>query len=220
MQPLIEANWGDTVQITVHNKISNPEEGTSLHGHGISHQQEGWEDGVPAVSQCPISPGQSYTYQFRATPHGSSWYHSHYSSQYADGLWGPLVIHGPSSASYDLDLGPVALSDHFYRGYTEIVEDVVGKDLKKVRPASDNNLINGKMDSRCTTDTEACSTNAGISRFNFTSGKRHRLRLVNSGVQSIQHFSIDSHPMTVIAKDWIPTKPYQTNLVTLAVSEH
>jgi FtsP/CotA-like multicopper oxidase with cupredoxin domain len=49
--PLIEANWfvlfastlspaltllrGDTIQVTVHNQITGPEEGTALHWHGI-----------------------------------------------------------------------------------------------------------------------------------------------------------------------------------------
>lgn len=33
--PLIEANWGDTIQVTVHNAITGPEEGTALHWHGI-----------------------------------------------------------------------------------------------------------------------------------------------------------------------------------------
>ncbi|KAL8866022.1 MAG: hypothetical protein Q9174_006546, partial [Haloplaca sp. 1 TL-2023] len=31
VQPTLEANWGDTFQITVNNKISGPVEGTALH---------------------------------------------------------------------------------------------------------------------------------------------------------------------------------------------
>ena len=33
--PTIRANWGDTIQVTVHNQITGPEEGTALHWHGI-----------------------------------------------------------------------------------------------------------------------------------------------------------------------------------------
>jgi hypothetical protein len=41
--PLIEANWGDTIQVTLHNQISGPEEGTSLHWHGILQRgTNGW----------------------------------------------------------------------------------------------------------------------------------------------------------------------------------
>ena len=39
------------------------------------------------------------------------WYHSHYSAQYAGGLIGPLIVHGPTNVPYDIDVGPVLLSD-------------------------------------------------------------------------------------------------------------
>lgn len=48
-------------------------------------------DGVNGVTQCPIAPKDNMTYIFNTTQYGSSWYHSHYSVQYSDGLQGPLV---------------------------------------------------------------------------------------------------------------------------------
>ena len=81
--PMIEANWGDTIQVTLHNQITGPEEGTSLHWHGLLQKETPWFDGVPAVQQCPIAPGASFTYAFKADVYGTSWYHSHYSAQYA-----------------------------------------------------------------------------------------------------------------------------------------
>ncbi|KAG8528577.1 uncharacterized protein KY384_006264 [Bacidia gigantensis] len=219
--PLIEANWGDTIQVTVNNKITGPEEGTTMHWHGFLHPDSEWEDGVPGISQCPIPPGDSFTYSFKATPHGTTWYHSHFSAQYLEGLWGPLVIYGPETASYDIDLGPVAISDYFHRGYFDILTDVMGTDLLKVRPASDNNLINGKMNYDCSKSTlpGSCTDNAGISKFAFASGKQHRLRLINTGIQAMQKFSIDHHNMTVIANDFVQVEPYVTNIVTLAVGQ-
>ena len=59
--------------------------------------------------------------------------------------------------------------------------------------------------------------NAGISKFQFTSGKTHRLRLVNSGAAGLQRFTIDNHQMMVVANDFVPVEPYQTNVVTLGV---
>jgi FtsP/CotA-like multicopper oxidase with cupredoxin domain len=81
--PAIEANWGDTIQVTVHNQISGPAEGTSFHWHGLLQKSSPFMDGVPGVAQCPIAPGSSFTYTFNADLYGTSWYHSHYSSQYA-----------------------------------------------------------------------------------------------------------------------------------------
>jgi FtsP/CotA-like multicopper oxidase with cupredoxin domain len=71
--PCIEANWGDYVEITVTNNIEN--EGTSLHWHGLIQKNTIYEDGVPSLTQCPIAPGKSHTYRWRAAQYGSSWYH-------------------------------------------------------------------------------------------------------------------------------------------------
>lgn len=106
-------------------------------------------DGVPGVQQCPIPPGGSFTYTFLADLYGTSWYHSHYSAQYAGGAIGPMIIHGPTTLPYDIgtfspftnpylmltsgtDKGPIILSDWFHRDYLSIVTDVVGTDVTKV----------------------------------------------------------------------------------------
>ena len=77
------------------------------------------------VQQCPIAPGKSFTYSFKADLYGTSWYHSHYSSQYAGGLFGSMIIHGPSNAHYDVDLGPVLLSDWYHTEYFELVRQTM-----------------------------------------------------------------------------------------------
>ena len=51
------------------------------------------------------------SYRFRADLYGTSWYHSHYSAQLAGGLLGPMIIYGPTNYDYDIDLGPVFLTD-------------------------------------------------------------------------------------------------------------
>ena len=75
--PLIEANWGDTIQVHVTNAL--PDEGTALHWHGLSQKGTPYYDGVPGVGQCPIAPGKDLTYTFKADMYGSSWYHSEFS---------------------------------------------------------------------------------------------------------------------------------------------
>ena len=87
---------------------------------------------------------------------------------------------------------------------------------------SDNNLINGKGNADCSAATAAgysCVPNAGLAKFSFTSGKTHRLRLINAGGEGIQKFTIDNHVMTVIANDFVPIVPYNTTVVTLGVGQ-
>ena len=79
-------------------------------------------DGVNGVTQCPIAPGDSYTYEFHATQYGSSWYHSHYSLQYGDGALGPITIHGPTTANFSSNevSKPILLTDWNHRSVFEV----------------------------------------------------------------------------------------------------
>ena len=217
--PTIEANWGDTIQVKVHNQITGPEEGTALHWHGILQRATPWFDGVPSVQQCPIPPGKSLTYQFKADLYGTTWYHSHYSAQYAGGLFGPLIIHGPKNVPYDRDVGPVFLSDWHHDEYFDIVQKLMQPFPTNVPPVSQNSLINGKMNFNCSLTTLPCTPNAGLAKFKFVAGKTHRLRLINGAAEAIMRFSIDNHTMTVMANDFVPIKPYTTNVVTLGVGQ-
>lgn len=53
------------------------------------------------------------------------WWHSHYSSQYSSGILGPMIIYGPNHLSraddYDIDLGPVFLTDWYHKDYFSVV---------------------------------------------------------------------------------------------------
>jgi len=216
--PTIEANWGDTISVSVQNNLDN--EGTSMHWHGMLQKGTNDQDGVPGVTQCPIAPGQTYTYSFRASTYGTSWYHAHYSAQYTAGLYGAMLIHGPTdNAPYDIDLGPLLLADYYYQDYYSTVEDVMGTNASKIAPASDNNLINGKGITNCDAISGPCTPNAGLAEFQLQTGKTHRLRLINAGVEAIQKFSVDGHSLTVMAIDFTPIVPYQTKVLTLAVGQ-
>ncbi|KAH8791165.1 Cupredoxin [Hyaloscypha finlandica] len=221
--PLLEANWGDTIQVTLHNQITGPQEGVALHWHGMLQKGTPWMDGVPAISQCPIPYGQSFTYSFTADLYGTSWYHSHYSAQYSGGLLGPMIIHGPSTLPYDIDVGPVLLTDYYHRDYFTVMKDVMGTVPAKVPAFSDNNLINGRNNFDCSKvaagDNTPCESNAGISSFKFTPGKTHLLRLINAGSEGMQKFSLDDHNMTVIANDFVPIIPYTTQVVSLGIAQ-
>lgn len=220
--PLVEANWGDWIEVKVNNLITDPEEGTAIHWHGLLQEGTPFMDGVPGVSQCPIAPSRSFTYKFQASLYGSSWYHSHYSAQYSGGLYGPLVVYGPSDAQYDIDVGPIMVGDWWHAPYDEVVDTIMAPGFTG-RSFSDNNLIQGKMNFDCSTkapgDDTPCTNNAGLAKFKFQSGKTHRLRFINSGSQGIERVSLDEHTMTVIANDFVDIEPYDTKVVTLGVGQ-
>lgn len=132
-----------------------------------------------------------------------------------------MVIHGPKSQDYDIDVGPVILSDWYHQDYLALVEKTMSAVHGENRFPSDNNLINGKMTFDCSkaTDGRRCTHNVDIAKFRFKRGRTHLLRLINAGAAGLQRFSIDGHRMTVIANDFVQVQPYETDVVTLGVGQ-
>ncbi|XP_052281150.1 uncharacterized protein LOC127878662 [Dreissena polymorpha] len=55
--------------VVVHVKNGLRSEGTTIHWHGLPQVGTPWMDGVPYVTQCPILPGQSFTYRVSIDAH-------------------------------------------------------------------------------------------------------------------------------------------------------
>ena len=87
--PMIRVAEGDQVKIIVKNELPDP---TTIHWHGVEVPNA--MDGVPGVTQDPIQPGETFTYEFTAKPAGTFMYHSHFEGdvQVSAGLYAPLVI--------------------------------------------------------------------------------------------------------------------------------
>ena len=86
--PTIQINQGDRVRIIVENALP---ESTSMHWHGLEVPID--QDGVPWVSQKPISPGGSFTYEFTIHQEGTFFYHAHSAMQEMIGLIGTIIVH-------------------------------------------------------------------------------------------------------------------------------
>ena len=86
--PTIEAVEGDRVRIVVHNELP---ESTSIHWHGLEVPNR--MDGVHGLTQEPIKPGTTYTYEFDLHQNGSFFYHSHGPMQEGMGMAGLFIIH-------------------------------------------------------------------------------------------------------------------------------
>lgn len=63
--PHITANVGDRVVVNVVNNLGN--QSTSLHFHGLYQNGTTNMDGPIGVTQCPIAPGATFTYDFEVS---------------------------------------------------------------------------------------------------------------------------------------------------------
>ncbi|KAK6347490.1 hypothetical protein TWF718_005331 [Orbilia javanica] len=229
--PLLWGNWGDSFEITVKNKLQNCN-GSSIHFHGLRQWGTPYADGVAGVTQCPIPPvegNNTMTYYWNANQYGSSWYHSHFSLQYANGILGPLVLYGPSSANYDFDSGPLLIGDWYHEDafsiyYREIQANGGGP------PSPDSKLINGMgnytvvsnngiVSPGCNSSDPHCKPVTSIYNTTVQAGKRYKFRIVNTSVTSHLTFSIDGHDLEVISTDFVPIKHYTTSNLTIAIGQ-
>jgi FtsP/CotA-like multicopper oxidase with cupredoxin domain len=87
--PTLRAREGERLRIRLVNGSPHPH---TIHFHGIHTART---DGVPGVGPGNIAPGESFEYEFDATPFGLHLYHCHstpLAEHIAKGLYGAFVI--------------------------------------------------------------------------------------------------------------------------------
>ncbi|KAB8230045.1 multicopper oxidase-domain-containing protein [Aspergillus alliaceus] len=213
--PPIVADWGDNLRIHVTNNMKS--NGTSVHWHGVHLRDSNEWDGVPGVTQCPVAPGESLTYEFKVTQYGTSWYHSHFSLQSSEGLFGPLIFNGPATANYDEDLGALFLQDW---SHSPTFTDWDTKQKFGITHSQTTTLINGTNTFDCSIESDVkCMGGGKKFEMVFQQGKKYRVRLINVAIDSQFQFSIDGHRIKVIANDFVPIEPYVADSVIINVGQ-
>lgn len=232
--------------MVVHVTNNIPDNGTTIHWHGVRQLNSVGQDGVPGVTQCPIAPNEELTYNFKITQYGSTWYHSHFTLQYADGLYGGLVsyflpypgllfmatpasedidtysveqiLNGPATADYDEDLGMLSLGDWDHASAFDLWSTQARQGGP---PTMHSGLINGTNTYNCTASSDTTCTGVLGKKYEtvFEAGKKYRIRLVNVATDGHFQFSIDGHNLTVIGTDLVPIVPYATDSVLVSIGQ-
>jgi FtsP/CotA-like multicopper oxidase with cupredoxin domain len=101
--PRLRVVEGDRIRINMHNRLP---ETTTIHWHGLIVPNA--MDGPADITQEPIRPGGTYTYEFIVRQSGTYLYHTHDhpDRQQALGLYGALIIDpkkNPSPPQLDLE---------------------------------------------------------------------------------------------------------------------
>lgn len=234
--PLIEANAGDTVRVTVANHMASAS--TSVHFHGLNQHNTTWMDGVAAVSQCGIPPGEAWTYEFAVgDQRGTFWYHAHAAVQYTDGLYGPVVVHDPAERVPPTDGGRVVFLGENYHSYAgELAAMYLGPGspwdpgLAGVEPLCDNLVMNGQGVADCGVASstynsstaykgEPACTGGRAYTTTIRPGTALRLRLINHSSYLSYWFSIDGHNLTVVEIDGVEVEPIASRGVHVNIGQ-
>ncbi|KAE8099289.1 hypothetical protein FH972_017282 [Carpinus fangiana] len=207
--PTIRVREGDTLVVHVFNRSPY---NITIHWHGVFQLLSGWADGPEYVTQCPIRPGNSYTYKFKITgQEGTLWWHAH-SSWLRATVHGALIIHPRAGHSYPFPKAHKEVPILFGEWWNANVVDVENEGLATgaAPNSSDAYTINGKPG-----DLYNCSQN-DIYKLKVVQGKTYKLRIINAALNNQLFFKIANHNMTVVAIDASYTKPYVTDVVVVA----
>lgn len=213
---------GQKLIVTVINNLDEP---TTIHWHGLFQTNASWMDGTAGTNQCPIPPGTNFTYYIDLNQTGTYWWHSHYKTQYVDGLRGPLVILDPDEPyTYDEDR-IVQLSEWYHDQAYYLLDSFMNPDADGVEPMPDTGLINSYGRYNCSyfdTDNQhglgSCFTQYR-EVIPVTSSKVYRFRLINQAAFAAFNFSIDGHDMTVIEVDGVNVEPHTVDRIQVNVAQ-
>jgi FtsP/CotA-like multicopper oxidase with cupredoxin domain len=124
--PLIRARRGDRLIVHFSNRLPAS---TTVHWHGVQVPIE--MDGVPGISQPPVAPGGTFTYDFVVPDAGLFWYHPHVLSaaQVGFGLYGPLLVEDPDD--------PVKVADELVL----VLSDISTDDHGVLEPADNGGVL-------------------------------------------------------------------------------
>ena len=178
--PEIRVTEGDQVRVVVTNE--NLPQSTAVHWHGLIVPAS--QDGVPFLTQPPIKPGETFTYEFpiREGNAGSHMYHSHHNAaeQVSKGLLGAFIVEPKDPAARPA----------FDREYTLVLNDgPIG-----------GFTINGK-------------SFPATAPLTAKKGERVLVRYMNEG-QMIHPMHLHGMPQRVIAQDgWLLPQPYLADTI-------
>ncbi|MBA6346659.1 copper resistance system multicopper oxidase [Colwellia sp. BRX8-9] len=241
--PTLVWHEGDEITLRVTNKLMVD---SSIHWHGIILPTN--MDGVPGLSYDGIKPGETYVYQFTVKQNGTYWYHSHSAYQEQTGVIGAIVIlpkkQEPVHSDHDYVIQLSDWSDtppetiyanlkkmgDYYNFHQRTVGDFWSELKQKgfSQAWKDRSMWNNmKMSDRDLSDVTGATYTYlmnGLSpnahwRTVVESGKKVRLRFINSSSMTFFDVQIPGLKMTVVAADGNLIQPVEVDEFRIGVAE-
>ncbi|KAF8405378.1 hypothetical protein HHK36_010282 [Tetracentron sinense] len=180
--PMLNTTTNDVINVNIHNNLTEP---FLITWNGVQQRRDSWQDGVQGTN-CPIPPGQNWTYRFQMKDQiGSFHYFPSLLFQKAAGGYGAIRVNNreviPVPFPRPLEEFDILIGDWYNADYKEMRSS-----LDHGNPLSqpDGILINGLGPSQA--------------NFEFQPGATYRLRISNTGLKTSLNFRIQDHLMLLV----------------------
>lgn len=228
--PLIRANVGDDIAVTVDNGLNHP---SSVHWHGIALRND-MDGAAPATPN--IDPAGSFTYRFSSPYPGTYWAHPHTGLDTDYGLYLPVIIDDPAEPGrYDTEWIVIlddwtsgvgsspqqiydglrsmgAMTNHGHMGSTSTMPGVGGADASELLGGDSGDitypyyLVNGRVP-------------AAPRTFTAKPGQRIRIRIINAAADTAFRVALAGHRMTVTHTDGFPVTSIDVDALLIGMGE-
>lgn len=202
--PVIEVDKGDRLVVNMYNGLGD--KSASIHFHGMYQNGTNEMDGASMVTQCPIPPGASFTYNFTVNQNGTYWYHCHTDYCYPDGYRQALIVHDPDAYfrdEYEEEF-VVTLSDWYH----DLVEDIAPSYLSLYNPTGAEPIPNSFLFNDTLNSSLPVKPNT-----------TYLIRLVNIGAFVSQYFYIEDHTFRIVEIDGVYTEPAEADTLYIAAAQ-
>ncbi|KAJ5645758.1 Multicopper oxidase type 2 [Penicillium longicatenatum] len=202
--PAIEVDKGDRVVVNMYNGLGDKR--TSIHWHGMYQEGTNDMDGPSMVTQCPVAPGSSFTYNFTVNQNGTYWYHCHTDYCYPDGYRAPFVVH--DNGSYFADKVDKEMVLTMSDWYHELSEDIKPEFMSLYNPTGAEPIPDSFL------------FNNSISQsYPVEAGKTYLIRLINIAAFVGQYFWIEDHTMRIVEVDGVYVDEAEADYLYLSVAQ-
>ncbi len=237
--------WQEGERVTIH-VTNNLKVSSSIHWHGIILPPD--MDGVPDISFDGIPAGETFTYSFDVTQHGTYWYHSHSGYQEQTGMYGAIVIKPKKKEPFSVDRDYVVMlsdwsdenpksiykklkqSSDYYNFSQRTVGDFFSEVKEKgfTKAFGDRKMWNEmRMSDRDISDVSGYTYTYLMNGQNpstqfkalFKKGEKIRLRFVNGSAMTFFDVRIPDLKMSVVATDGNYIQPVSVDEFRIGVAE-
>ena len=182
--PQIRVREGDRVRVMLHQRAA---ESTAIHFHGLELPND--QDGVPFITQPPIKPGESFTYEFTVPNAGSHMYHSHHNAAKQVGQRAARRLHRRAEA----DRAPIA--------------------------ARGRGLRDGPERRHRTATRSTARASRPPSRSSRKQGQKVRIRFMNEGMMIHPMHLHGMHMTVIAKDGWDQPAPWKCDTLNIAPGE-
>jgi FtsP/CotA-like multicopper oxidase with cupredoxin domain len=220
--------------VTLENQLDTE---TLIHWHGMTPPSD--QDGVPGLSQPPLSPAASYEYDYVMTHPGTNWMHSHHGFQEQQLMAAPLIVRDPAEAGLDEQEVVVLLHDFTFTDPAEIFSKLTGG-MTPMSHGDSTDAVGGSIGSggdMAGMDHSAMGGMADLNDVEFDAylandrtladpevvrvenGGRVRLRIINGAASTNFHLDLGQLDGSLIAVDGHGVVPITQSRFPLAIAQ-